>query len=91
MEIAATDLKAGRHWSSPAPVSPTLEELCDQLRGVAIAVEATSAELAPIKAPEVEEPTPTAEPILIEGSPKAVEESALAEAGPPPTEAPPIL
>lgn len=68
-EITATNLKARRHYSPPAPVSPTLEELCDQLLGVAVAVLPTLIEPAPTEAPEVEENTPTAEPILIEGSP----------------------
>lgn len=40
-EIAATELKEGRHWSLPTLVSPNLAELCDQFRGVTMAVEPT--------------------------------------------------
>lgn len=77
-EVAATDGKVRRHESQPAPVSPTLEELCDQFRGAKIAVEPTLMEPASTEAPEVVEPAPKAEPILVEGSPSAVEDGALA-------------
>lgn len=91
-EIASNDLKEGRHWRTPNPMSPTLEELCDQLWGAAVVVELTSTEPTSTEAPEA------VEPILIEGSPRAPEEDAsaprareegaLAEARPPSTEAP---
>lgn len=44
VEIATTDLKEGRQWSLPTLVSPKLAELCDQFRGVAMAVEPTPEE-----------------------------------------------
>lgn len=57
-------------------MSPTLEELCDQFRSAAIAVEPILP--ASTEAPEVVEPAPVAKPILVEGSPSAAEEGASA-------------
>lgn len=62
------DWKAGRHWS---PL-----ELCDQCW--AQAEEQTSVEPASIEVHEVEEPTPAAEPILVEGSLNESEEGVSA-------------
>lgn len=55
---------------------PPLEELCDQFR--AQAEEQTSTEPALTEGPVVEEPTPAAEPILVEVSPSAAEEGTSA-------------
>lgn len=47
-EIAAYDEKEGRHWSPPALASPTLEELCERLRGEAEVVETATTEATPV-------------------------------------------
>lgn len=96
-EIAAYDEKEGRHWSSPAPACPTLEELCERLRGEveggAVAIETTPVAFsALVEVPvEVGEPTEVVEPVVTERAIVVVDGDSSVEVVPPSADAPPSM